>query len=449
MEDRVRRITLFGLLLVLGAGMRLGLGLVNPPSNSYDNHFAPVALYAQQGERPAPNACWQCYHPPVYYAVSAVILKGTASLVDNAQAAWKSVQLLSVLASVLSLVCCYLLLRLYLPNDWLAQAGGLALVAVLPRDLYTAASMGHDAFLEMFVSLAVLCFAWLDHGRHERLALGGMLLAVILGAWTKQSGLVLLALVAATGWRLSQESTTDRRRVWLLAALASVCLLALADEAWRTIQTGLPLASNQHFGFERYVEGQPPGRISLTTFMSFLPVQLLEHPVLHPSTVDSFWTQLFARSWFDYEPRFLPPRPTPHWIGRGLYVIGFGVILAAARGLLRVLRSGPASARTLLLVPFGFLGAAIAQTVRFPYFSSMKALFVLPAVSVGALCFAYGIHELRSRRWARYAMAGLLVFLLIVGLVHWGTAIALNAEALGLPTSPQWPIPGLEAQSGP
>lgn len=449
MEDRVRRVTLLGLLLLLGAGMRLGLGVVNPPSNSYDNQLTPIVLYAQQGERPAPDACWQCYHPPVYYAASAVVLKGTASLVETARATWESVQLLNALASIVTLLCCFLLLRLYLPEDWLAQASGIALVAVLPRDLYTAASMGHDAFLEMFVSVAVLCFAYVERGRHERLALGGVLVSVVLGAWTKQSGLVLLALVVVIGWQLWRKADTDRRRAWILAAVGSVCLLALADEAWRTLQTGIPLASNQHFGFEQYVEGQPPGRISFSTFTTLLPLQLLEHPVLHPSTVDSFWTQLFARTWFDYEPRFLPPRPAVHWIARVLYVVGFGVTVVAGRGLLRVLRSGPHSARTLLLVPCGFVGAAIVQTVRFPYFSSMKALFVLPAVSVGALFFAYGIHELRSRPWAQRAIVGLVALLLIAGVVHWGGAMALNAEALGRPTSPQWPIPGLGPEARP
>lgn len=449
MEQGSRSVTVFVLVLTVGAAMRLGLAGVNPPNNSYDDHLEPIALYAAEAERPDPAECWQCYQPPVYYALSAGVLEVARATTGNPRMAWEAVQAISALASIGTLILCLLLLRMYLPEDRLAQLGGLIFVVVLPRALYTAASLGADALLVFFVTAAVYLYVQVHRGDRSAFTLSALAVSVVLAAWTKQSGLVALVLVALAGQRLWRERKPSSGRWWVLGGVALVFTLALADEAWRFHQTGIPLASNQHFEYRARLESQPPGRISASTFTSFLPLRLFEHPTLHPSTVDSFWTQLFARSWFDYEPRFLPVTATMGWLGRVLYAAGSMGILIAVVGVIRIIREGPDSTRNLLVVLVGFLGAALLQTVRFPHFSSMKALFVLPGISVGGLCFAYGIHTVRTQTKAQWVVVSGICLLLVVGLVHWACAVSLNPEALGAPTSPQWPIPSLGPPGGP
>lgn len=447
MARNTPRVGLLTLILVVGAVMRLALAGVNPPNNSYDDHLTPIAIYVEEGERPAPDACWQCYHPPAYYALSAGVLTTIHEATGNSRLAWEAVQWTSALASIGSLVFSLLLLGMYLPRDRIAQAGGLLFVAVLPRDVYAAASMGNDALLVFFVTGAAYFFARLHERECDALAIGGLAVFALGAAWTKQSGLVVLGLVALAAWHIWRASGPDLR-IWIVGALGLVGALALADEAWRFHETGIPLASNQHFDYRAAAEGQPPGEVTLSTFASFLPASLLEHPTLHQSTIGSFWTQIFARTWFDYEPRFLPGSPTATRLARFLYSVGFVGTGLVALGTLRLLRDGPGSARQLLLLPVGFIAAAIVQTVRFPHFSSMKALFVLPAVAVFALGFAYGVRELRSTTWGRRIVLGILVVLALVGFLHGTGATFLNSEALNMPTSPQWEFPALGSVGG-
>ena len=98
----------------------------------------------------------------------------------------------------------------------------------------------------------------------------------------------------------------------------------------------------------------------------------------------------------------------------------------------------------LLLILAGFVGAAMFQTVRFPHFSSMKAVFVLPALGVIALCMARGFEFVSGKAGHKGQVINVwLTTLFVVGVVHVILAIMLNSEALGAPTSPQWPLPGL------
>src|SRR5437773_7917520 len=60
-----------------GALLRLLLCWFNPPQNAFDNHYEPIFLIMETGAIPAKDACFQCYHPPVFYWISAMIGKMT------------------------------------------------------------------------------------------------------------------------------------------------------------------------------------------------------------------------------------------------------------------------------------------------------------------------------------------------------------------------------------
>ena len=71
MKNRYKIIALS--LFILASCLRVSLCLLNPPENSFDDHFQPISLIMQSGAVPAKNACWECYNPPVFYVVSAKI----------------------------------------------------------------------------------------------------------------------------------------------------------------------------------------------------------------------------------------------------------------------------------------------------------------------------------------------------------------------------------------
>ena len=426
-------------IVLVGALLRFGLAWVNPPGNTFDDHLEPIARLATELRRLEPDECWQCYQPPAYYLAAAATLRGLGSLGVEPRHAWKGVQWLGAAASSVSLALIWLLLARLPGVTSLPRLGALALLALLPRDLYAAAAIGNDSWLEMAVSIAALGFALFWEARRPRTGLALLVVGVVLAAWTKQSGLVTLILLGLA-WVRPRASRAAR------GLLLAAALLALGDEAWRTARSGVLLVSNQHFDYRAGRERQPPGRIEAETFLTFRIGELMRRPTLAGTTVDSFWTQIFARFWFDYEPRFLPPTPAMHGLARALYGLGLGALAALLAGGLWVARRGALWERGVLLLLPAFLGAAVLQTLRFPHFSSMKAVFVLPAACALALATARGLQLLAARPSGVAILRGFLGAALLVGLLHWGAAVAGNRAALVAPTSsPLWTLPAVPA----
>lgn len=424
-------------IVLLGTLLRFGLAWVNPPGNTFDDHLEPIARLATDLRRLAPDECWQCYQPPAYYLAAAGTLRWLGGLGVEPRHAWKGVQGLGAAASSVSLALIGLLLARLPGATTLPRLGALALLAILPRDLYAAAAIGNDSWLEMAVSIAALGFALFWEGRRSRTGLALLVVGVVLAAWTKQSGLVTLILLGLAWFR----PRATRAARWLLVAAT---LLALGDEAWRTAQSGVLLVSNQHFDYRARSERQPPGRVEAETFLTFRIGELMRRPTLAGTTVDSFWTQIFGRFWFDYEPRFLPPTPAMHGLARALYALGLGALAALVAGSLWIVRRGTLWERGVLLLLPAFLGAAMLQTLRFPHFSSMKAVFVLPAACAMVFATARGLQLLAGRPIAGAILRGFLGAALVVGLLHWGAAVAGNRAAIVAPTSsPLWNLPAV------
>src|SRR5262245_43707070 len=90
-------------VFVLGACLRLLLCWVNPPLNSFDDHFSPIFLIIKNGSIPAKNACFECYHPPVFYSLSAMIGNVLSNFVADLQSLLKPLQFVNCLYSILTL----------------------------------------------------------------------------------------------------------------------------------------------------------------------------------------------------------------------------------------------------------------------------------------------------------------------------------------------------------
>jgi hypothetical protein len=105
------------IIIVIGSLLRITLGLSSPPNNSYDDHLAPIAKYINNNSRPLPQECWQCYQPPLYYFVASKVFIASYLAFNNYYLAWKSVQFINVLLSIINLVIISLLLRkIYFKN---------------------------------------------------------------------------------------------------------------------------------------------------------------------------------------------------------------------------------------------------------------------------------------------------------------------------------------------
>jgi hypothetical protein len=434
-------------ILSLGVILRVIVWVVNSPNNCLDNHLEPIAKYAIEGWRPNPESCWQCYQPPVYYVVSATVLRVTAYLTHHAMAGWKAVQAISALASIGTMMLTQLILWLWCPLDRHLRSLALLILAILPVDIYAAGFIGNDAMLVWWSTLAVAGYSVL--ARTTRLWTGIALLSggSILAVWTKQSGAVTLLLPCVILLSLILREIRLRRTGFLRSKKmpALICLLltlpvAMSDEIWRTAKTGIVLFSNQHVF--RDADDQPPRTFDKVSLASFRLVSLMKEPVLSDATLASLPTELFARTWFDYEPRYLPASRLTKWCARLLYLLGLPFVLltvaGAAQGLRRSWREPAILPLLLLLV--AFLAVPILQTSRFPHFSSMKALFVLPAVSIAAMMLVLGLGLLPKQFSQRFIVAAMIIILLI-GIGHVALIVALRKQYLAQMTVPLWHIP--------
>lgn len=386
---------------------------LSPPNNAYDDHMSAIGRYASQGERPAPDACWQCYQPPAYYLLASGVLRAAAAVRDDNVAAWRAVQLLSVLFSCGVLALAWRSLALAGSEQPWARLCALSVLVFLPREVYASVFISNDALL----GLAVAACVWLHlelrarGGPEAKGWLAALLAAVVLAAWTKQHGLIAVALPAA--FFVGRRRPT---RPWPWAILAAGLVLAALQpvEAWW--RSGHWLVSNQHY-FD-WPSVQRPGSVEAASFLDLRWLALLREPTLGPATIDSFWTQLFAKLWFDYDPKFLVDtagsrRLAAAWYGAGLLTSGVwavGVVVA-----LRRWRSWPLAALGALQAAFVLV--PLLQTLRYPYFSSMKATFFLPALPVSALLLSFGFERLGSHPASRGACVALCVTL--AGLFAW------------------------------
>ena len=425
--------------------LRVGMAYVNPPNNSFDDHLEVISHYAINGSRPHPSGCWECYQPPLYYWSSAKVHYLAYFVTDSLWLGWKSVQAANVVYSLAHLLIVWQVLQLVGATSKLSSIMAFSVIAFLPRDIYTAAFVSNDTMCVLWTGLSVLLYLRLTSSTRytDSLAcMAALSASVVLASWTKQSGLLALILLPPAALFIARAAAGGHRRshVYAAAALAALSFaLALADEGTRISDTGIILASNQDF-FD-WAQDQKPGDLSLVSFADFKPRALWDEPVLSPSTVASFWTELFARLWYDYEPKFLPSSEITHSTARAAYAAGLCVCLLWLTGFIRCVFQWIRAPWRLpvLVLHIGFLAVPILQAIRFPVFSSMKATFILPACVVAAVCLSFGFELLMRRRVGRIFAVGLICLIATTSVSQ--TISAHSGIHERLAQGPIWPFP--------
>jgi hypothetical protein len=486
-RGRVHAVWLPAGIILAGALLRIAYASGSDVRNVYDDHFQVTRIILEQHRWPHPDENWQAYQPPLYHALSALtywLVSGrsqTPPAVDATPEQWaaplglpcpypwhmagrKAIQLLSVAAGIGVLLLVWLTLRLLFPQAALGQSAGLALVAFLPRHIYMSGMATNDSLAWLWASLCVYAVlrALPARGKQPSAGYGWWVLAGVAAAlamWTKHYGLGSLGVLGAgLAAAVLVKDRSARRGQWRGAALALVVAIVLG--AWPYVRTyrltGSPIVSN----FDRLpntMTHQMPGELSRVSWLSFRPVRLVERPWVHLSTVDSFWTSLYAESWFDfgtsatiyqYRPwlnfvwpiwrdRTLTGRERERrglmwdinimparllWEGRLLIALGLLPSAVTLLGLGALWRRVPITAGVVLMASTA-LGVATPafQTVRQPFRSSMKVTFALSALLALAVCFVSGCAWLTDRRhgnWLRAVVLANLVLLAAVVAYH-------------------------------
>jgi hypothetical protein len=440
------------LVIVVGILLRVGVFLVTPPSNSYDDHLEAVSKTIdalEMNHRVAPWECWECYQPPLYYWVGSFVA-GVSSLFLEDFFVWKFVQSLSLMASIIALFLTAIAIRIAIPRAESLPAVYfcVAVISVLPRSIYSSAMATNDAFLEASVATAIVGYLIIARGT-EHTPLGIILISIgtVASCWIKQSGLVLLVpLVGMSFATLLGLWTPPRgltKNTILLVTIATFLISGL-DEFWRFNKSGMFLVSNQQY--YSYAVGQLPGSIASVSFFDFRFHEIYESVFMTPASLDSFWTEVFSRFWFDYERRFFPINEHSVWTGRIAYIFGAVMTPYILYFMLVGLVRRPHDLTRLILVCFvsAFVTVPILQTIRYPYFSSMKSVFILPGISAILCLTAIGLAGGMTVRLSRTVVWSGTILLLIFGVFHTSSLALLSSEAWNHGVSgPLWPLPKL------
>ncbi|MDC0303842.1 hypothetical protein OAL15_02400 [Flavobacteriales bacterium] len=431
-------------LMVIGAIFRLTINLCNVPNNSFDDYLEVIVLFANNvGERPLPWECWQCYQPPLYFLITGVVFELSSWLTGSDYTAWEIVQLLSALFSIGTLVVVWKTITLNSKEVSNYHLVALSLIVVFPRDLYTSAMISSDSMLVFSVSTAIFFFLkWNQYSRIKYLTL--MCAFVIMSALTKQHGLITLILPLTVLTKSFVCTWRQRQTISPVSALIASGTIVISglDEFWRCMKTGILLVSNQDY-FD-YASNQPPGKVEFVEFFSFRLLDLIAEPLLNEKTCSSFWTVLFANTWYDYEWRYvLENHQLTELIGAVNYVFGAMVSLVFIYGIYHALKGNLIHSYahfTLVVIGLLFLFVPMVQTLRFPYFSSMKSLFLIPGVVVFIWFFYLSVQRLKviERNKVSFSIISLM---LVIGILHLAFICTNLHLAVNQLSGPLWNLP--------
>ena len=195
LSDHERHISV--VLLAAAVLLRVLLFVYSPTAEGYvwDFYSVGVRVLADTGRLPQPEACWQCSHPPLFYAIGwPLFVLGRAVAPGSDEWAIRSLGLISLAASSATVYYGYRLLGLLEAPAW-GRVVGLALLLVFPCLFIGTNGPDGDILLTGLLSAAIFFLARYARAPDEASLVDVLRLGALCGlaAATKYSGLVGLA----------------------------------------------------------------------------------------------------------------------------------------------------------------------------------------------------------------------------------------------------------------
>lgn len=452
------------IFLLFAIVLRISLCWYTPPQNSFDNHFEPIKLILKTGNIPAKNTCRECFHPPVFYYVSAMFVKASLAMDVNSKSLPKLLQCINCFYAILSICVIYLILnKLRIPD--FSKIAAFGTICFLPRHIYMSAMHSNDAMACLFVSLCIFLLLIAIEKKFSFLSLFALSISITVAIFTKYTALVVIpvTIVGFTAAFLYRIVTPSKKTfiVLILALLPPMVLFGiyLKDNLDRY---GNPLPFNDQF-MNTTVVKQPKDQGGIN-FFNFTPCKYITNPIISPGRMHSFWTLIYGEMWFDIEPRYLrytdpafiksplawwdyyypwlrgeagypyisdsssnqvkdnPLSGYTHLLGAMLLTLGLipmsFLVIGLCKAILSIMRFGKAedvtSSTSLIifsiLIMFNVAGI-IYLTIEAPVFSSMKALYLMNSVSAFSAMTGIGLDSLSKHdRLKKYII--LLFFIL-------------------------------------
>jgi len=394
-----------------------------PYGYTYDQYFQGVEHLITTGRLPTAADCWQCYHPPFFYALGAVFYRLGSILAGTQTGALEGLSALSLLSACATV---WFSIRLL---EFLRQRGSYLLLAsavviVFPCLFISSWSAEADGLQTALMSAVLYYLTRYDAGpRHA-----GLGVVVLLGVFcglamaTKYNGLLALG---ATGVLLLLRLFTDGERPRTIRDGLIVLALALSLGSWKYLD------NRRHHGTALFANGSAAEGFAVGHFahwrgyeylsLRFRQVidlyepdaatgRLTDQPVYYsvPTTLHAMaWTDM---SFFSVKSRHgdpsqpYPDKRIPKWLVGTMLVLGMVPNLLATVGFLSVTRRKAFRACTILTV-MTILAYVAWFTGQDRWALKTKYLmYLLPAY---AAYLAVGLRVVRQ--WSPGTLAGLAV----------------------------------------
>jgi hypothetical protein len=358
---------------------------------------------------PAPDAGWSTADPPLYFGLSALLVRMAPD-----RLMW--VAALNVVLGFAIAAMAVALVRRLAPETHLRAwlAGGLVLF--LPAHILMSAMVNEEMLTAACVSALLLLLA--DPSRREEpptRAIGRGALAGIAGglAWfSKFTGAIGIAVAALT---LADDARRRSSPVLGLRVLGALGVAVLAMGGWFYLRNVFVYGYLQPYGLPAHqmMFEMPPGARGVLDYLRFPLTTFTDPQLLNPDLLRSVWGSLYASVWFDAHRSFLPTdSDAVRQLGSVTLVLALlptaAFIAGFARAVPRALRGDPIDGPLVALTLLTFAGFAY-YTWRNPWFAVIKGTSLL------SLCLPYAVYASESlTRWGRRpaAAAGLAAVLL-------------------------------------
>lgn len=406
-----------------------------PPFGGYDDdgHLHYVATLLEDGRLPHPLEGWSTFHPPLYYALVALLSQGSAPVWQPAR-----IGALSALAILAVAGLAFLSIR-RLGHPLAGAAVAAALLLFTPCVQLAATMIGNEALAAGFCALALTGLLRLQRDPRDLRAAALVGVSLGLALATKGSALIVAAAAPVPFLRRGLDRGCLRA-----AALCAGLLLLLAGPVYlrNLALTGNLLPMTRGRPLVALNEQRLTIRERRATDYLWLDPAVLSNPLV-PATgaprglnphMTNVWGLAYASTWFDAHALRVSrlDRETAQGLGRWLLALGLvptGLMLTGFGLALRELATkGSASREAPLTVAFGAgLLAFVAFTARVPTTAAVKGAYLLPVALPAAVFFARGVATLPP---------------LARGVALLGSSLAAAAAALAFTNGVLLPVAG-------
>ena len=362
-------------------------------THDVSGHIDYVKIVAEEHHIPAADECWTCYHPPVYYATSALTwnVATLCGIFPQRALQWESF-LLSVFCLFLGLSA----LRLFLGKEISFFLSGI-LWAFWPSVIFTAARIGNDSlFYLAHLACFWMCFRYLMSRKGKFLTFAAAFAGIAFA--TKSTGAVSIATYCATvflgffgkSWHRPGRSEKLALILGFLVCVASGVFLLSHD------------ISGNVSGLKWVNVGNGPENYLIFDLKTFL-LQPYTSPFDDAMGRQYFWNYLLKTSLFG-EFRLLET-PWGIFLATSLGVLLLFLMYFCFRGILYTKWNRP----SLLFGFHGilFVAAALLFRIKYPFSCSNDFRYIVPVLLSFVPFAARGIvtERLRALRFVGYVSA--------------------------------------------